>query len=86
MARVGGKERCVRVVAAATTIRDGRCQTLRLMHHFKDGVIDQAERADLRRLLDQLVSGELSGVSDTGAATTAKGNGVFRHSRPANQT
>jgi len=52
MARVGGKERCVRVVAAATTIRDERCQVLRLMHHFKDGVIDQAARADLRRLLD----------------------------------
>ena len=69
MARVGGKERCVRVVAAATTIRDGRCQALRLMHHFKDGVIDQAEHADLRRLLDQLVSGELSAVSDTDAAT-----------------
>jgi hypothetical protein len=40
------------------------------MHHFKDGVIDEAERVDLKRLLDQFVSGELSAVSDTDAATT----------------
>jgi hypothetical protein len=40
------------------------------MQHFADGVIDEAERADLKRLLDQLVSGELSAVCDTDAATT----------------
>ncbi len=42
----------------------------RLMTHFEDGVIDDAERADLKLLLDQLVSGELSAVCDTDAATT----------------
>ena len=49
---------------AVRTIRD------RLMTHFEDGVIDDAERADLKTLLDRLVSGELSAVSDTDAATT----------------
>jgi hypothetical protein len=42
----------------------------RLIRHFRDGVIDEAVRTDLKRLLDQLVSGELSAVSDTDAATT----------------
>jgi hypothetical protein len=49
---------------AVRTIHD------RLTQHFKDGVIDEVERADLKRLLDQLVSGELSAVCDTDAATT----------------
>ena len=49
---------------AVRTIHD------RLTQHFKDGVIDEIERADLKRLLDQLVSGELSAVTDTDAATT----------------
>jgi hypothetical protein len=49
---------------AVRTIHD------RLMHHFEDGVIDEAERGDLKRLLDQLVSGELSAACDTDAATT----------------
>ena len=49
---------------AVRTIHD------RLAQHFKDGVIDEVERADLKRLLDQLVSGELSAVCDTDAATT----------------
>jgi hypothetical protein len=42
----------------------------RLMEHFADGVIDDAERADLRLLLDQLVSGELSATCNADAATT----------------
>ena len=40
------------------------------MTHFEDGVIDDAERADLKLLLDQLVSGELSAVCNTDAAST----------------
>jgi hypothetical protein len=42
----------------------------RLLEHFADGVIDDAERADLRLLLDQLVSGELSATCNADAATT----------------
>ena len=41
----------------------------RLTTHFEDGVIDEAERADLALLLNQLVGGELSAVCDTDAAT-----------------
>jgi NAD-dependent DNA ligase len=42
----------------------------RLTTHFEDGVIDDAERADLKQLLDQLVGGELSAVCNTDGATT----------------
>jgi hypothetical protein len=42
----------------------------RLVTHFEDGVIDEAERADLKLLLDKLVAGELSAVCNTDAATT----------------
>jgi hypothetical protein len=42
----------------------------RLTTHFADGCIDDAERADLKLLLDKLVSGEVSAVCDADAATT----------------
>jgi hypothetical protein len=42
----------------------------RLAAHFEDGTIDDAERADLKNLLDRLVSGELSAVCNTDAATS----------------
>ena len=42
----------------------------RLMTHFADGVIDVGEREDLKLVLDQLVSGELSATCNTDAAST----------------
>ncbi len=42
----------------------------RLTAHFEDGVIDDVERVDLKLLLDQLVSGELSAVCNADAATS----------------
>ena len=42
----------------------------RLLSHFEDGVVNDAERVDLKLLLDQLVSGELSAVCDADAAST----------------
>jgi NAD-dependent DNA ligase len=42
----------------------------RLAAHFEDGTIDEAERADLKNLLEMLVSGELSAVCNTDVATS----------------
>lgn len=41
----------------------------RLITHFADGCIDDAERADLKLLLDRLVSGEVSAICGADAAT-----------------